>query len=109
MLRTIRTEKWTLKLAAFSFVSLVVVLAINHFREELFGIVPGYAPHNFSFNVSFFIPATLVILITSLISIVGTLYNWNKWRSLKYRMVPLVLTMPIVGLFLFRIWWVMKN
>jgi hypothetical protein len=33
-------------------------LTINFFRRELFGIVPGYAPHNFGFNAFFFIPLT---------------------------------------------------
>ena len=108
-LRRIKKEKWTIKLATFSLTSLIAILTINYFREELFGIKKGYAPHNFAFNMTFLLPATFVILMTSTITIAGTLFNWRKWTGLKERLVPLLMTVPIIGLFLFQIWWILKK
>ncbi|MFN6947251.1 MAG: hypothetical protein ACK4ND_20095 [Cytophagaceae bacterium] len=33
-----------------------IALLVNAFRMELFGIIPGYAPHNFGFNILFLLP-----------------------------------------------------
>lgn len=98
-----RKAIWTLRLAITSLVFFIVVLTINYFRLALFGVVPGYAPHNFSFNLLFFIPTNFLILIMALIVITRILNNWNNWGSLKERIIPLGLTIPIVGLWIFQI------
>jgi len=49
---------------------LVIVLTVNEFRWELFEIRPGYAPHNFGFNIFFFVPATVIILYLALVVVI---------------------------------------
>jgi hypothetical protein len=86
----------TLRMAIVTFGLFVGVMTANHFRLELFGIVPGYAPHNFGFNMLFFIPANLLIILGCFIVIARTLINWNHWRKPTQRIIPLCLTLPII-------------
>jgi hypothetical protein len=101
--KKIKRAVWNFRLGLFTFILFVAVMTINYFREELFGIVPGYAPHNFSFNLTFFIPANFFILICCLVVIIRTLFNWNKWSEARKRFWSLILTIPIILLWVVQI------
>lgn len=81
----------------------VLLLTLNYFRLELLGIVPGYAPHNFGFNILFFLPTLIVILIISGLVIGGVLGQWKKIARPRNKLIPLLLTVPIVALFFLRL------
>lgn len=87
----------------------VFVLLINAFRKELFGIEPGYAPHNFGFNVTFFIPSMILIMILSIIVIARVLIFWSKWTNMPMKIVSLLLTMPIVILQILQVVWIVLS
>ena len=37
-----------------------VAQVVNYHREPWLGIKPGYAPHNFAFNLGFYLPSVLL-------------------------------------------------
>ncbi|MDF3079124.1 MAG: hypothetical protein K0S09_3013 [Sphingobacteriaceae bacterium] len=78
-------------------------LTINFFRRELFGIVPGYAPHNFGFNAFFFIPFNFLLLLSSLFIILRTASLWTDSSAKKLKVQSLGLTLPIIALMLFQL------
>jgi hypothetical protein len=85
----------------------VFILLINAFRKELFGIEPGYAPHNFGFNVTFFIPSMMLIGILSLIVIARVIIFWGKWKNMSMKIVSLLMTVPIVILQILQVVWIL--
>jgi hypothetical protein len=82
---------------------LVTALIVNYFRFELFGIVPGYAPHNFSFNITFFIPAVLTSALISIFVTVTVLLAWRSLPSLRVKLITVLMTIPIPILLLIQI------
>jgi len=78
-------------------------LIINFFRKELFGIIPGYAPHNFGFNFIFFIPLNLIVIGLCLYIITKTLLNWNIGTDRKEKIQTLCLTIPIIFGWIFQV------
>lgn len=82
---------------------LVAALLVNYFRFELFGIVPGYAPHNFSFNIVFFIPAVLISALISYFVAGKVLLNWGRLPNLRIKLVTVLMTAPIPILLLVQI------
>jgi len=64
-----------------------IILIINEFRYELFNIRPGYAPHNFGFNFTFFLPSTFLVLIGAFL----VLFNLDKSSNRRERNIRLIL------------------
>ncbi len=62
----------TLGLAVGSLFLLLGVEVVNQNRESWLGVQPGYAPHNFAFNLSFYLP--VLLLSTALALLAFTLY-----------------------------------
>jgi hypothetical protein len=80
-----------------------IALILNYFRYELFGVVPGYAPHNFSFNFSIFIPLTVSALLLSTHVNFRVLLYWSDRPNLLQKLLALLLTTPIIVLFFYMI------
>ena len=80
----------------------ILLLTLNRFRLELFGIVPGYAPHNFVFNMLVFLPGVVIILVTCALVIGNTIRRWKSITLVKNQWIPLLLTVPIFTLILLR-------
>lgn len=99
---------WTAKLAIVTFITFLVGIIINFFRLELLGVVPGNAANNFSFNIGFFIPFNLLILLSCLVVIIGILIKWNKNPKIKNRLISLVFALPIVIFWTLQIIWVLS-
>jgi len=96
-----RNWNLTTVIAVFTFGYFVFVLVVNEFRYELFGIVPGYAPHNFSFNLSFFLPSMVLLLIGALIVVV----RFKHKATTRERNWRLVLVSPVI---VFWIWQLLR-
>jgi hypothetical protein len=67
----------------FGISSLVLFCAaqvINYYREPWLGVVPGNAAHNFVFNLSFYIPATL---LSSGLALVSVIFYFRSLRTLR--------------------------
>ncbi len=52
----------TLISSGLSFLIFLVAQIVNLNRQAWLGIQPGYAPHNFAFNLSFYGPAMLLAI-----------------------------------------------
>ncbi|GLB48745.1 hypothetical protein [Neptunitalea lumnitzerae] len=97
-----RKIKWTFRMSLTSILLLTITLFINYFREPLFGIKEGYAPHNFSFNFMFFIPAKLISLGLGIAVIGRTIKHWTKWNFLNKKILLISLSSPVILLFVYQ-------
>jgi len=86
-------------LPTFSLILLIITLIINELRFELFEIRPGYAPHNFGFNIFFSLPSTFLSLICSIIVIVRKTDTKNK----KSKFYSCLIVSPIILLWIWQI------
>ncbi|MBR8538340.1 hypothetical protein KDU71_22405 [Carboxylicivirga sediminis] len=93
----------TMKFSIIVFILFITAWTINIFREELFGIVPGYAPHNFGFNVMFFGPINLFVFISSFIVLMLVIYNWTNWGKSKEKYISFGISSLIVGFWIVQI------
>ena len=82
---------------------LIFSLLVNEFREPLLGIKEGYAPHNFGFNFTFFLPAMLTALGLGLAVIGRTIKHWKIWTDLTKKWTLIGLAVPAVGLWTYMI------
>jgi len=94
--------KWTFRMALTSFTLLIITLLVNYFREPLLGIKEGYAPHNFSFNFLFFLPAIITSLGLGIAVLGRTIKHWKKWNDLNKKLIFIGLSSPVVLLFIFQ-------
>lgn len=59
-----------------------LIFIFGYYRLEWFGVIPGYAPYNFAFNVGLILPLTFVSFVFSVFVFSRALLNWKK-RSNK--------------------------
>lgn len=59
-----------------------LIFIFGYYRSEWFGVIPGYAPNNFAFNVGLILPLTFVSFVLSVFVFSRALLNWKK-RSNK--------------------------
>jgi hypothetical protein len=95
----IRHQKRLLIWSIIAATLFIFALTINYFRQQLFGIIPGYAPHNFGFNFIFFIPVTVTATLISYFVVGQTLLSWRRLNDQKRKLLTLLLTVPILTLF----------
>lgn len=74
----------------------IISLIVNFFREELFGFQSGIAGHNFSFNISFFIPINFIAIILCLYVLTKIFILREFKADKKNKIICLSLTLPIV-------------
>ena len=82
---------------------LITTLVVNYFRFDWFGIVPGYAPHNFSFNVVFFIPVVFTAALIAYFVAGQVLINWRRLPKGLIKLLIILMTAPIPILFIRQI------
>lgn len=90
-------------LAVLIFALFIAVLTVNYFRAELFGIIPGYAPHNFGFNMLFFIPVNIFLMFCSLFVVIKTASSLSDKSDRDLKVQSLCLTLPILALMMFQL------
>ena len=95
--------KWTLRLAFTSLGILIFALLVNEFREPLLGIQKGYASHNFSFNIMFYIPSLFISLGLSVVVIGRTIKHWRTWADLNKKLVLIGLSIPAIVFWTFLV------
>ncbi len=95
----------TLISSGLSFLIFLVAQIVNLNRQAWLGIQPGYAPHNFVFNLSFYGPAMLLAILFCFASII--LYVTGLWSSKRNKQrisIRAYLTvLPSLPVFLFAI------
>jgi len=92
-------EKANLIISVISGVSLIIALILNYFRTEWFGVIKGYAPHNFGFNFTYFLPLIFLSLVTAFISMVWLFSKWKIRQNKIYKWITLVLFLPTICCF----------
>ncbi|MDA0177388.1 MULTISPECIES: hypothetical protein [Mesoflavibacter] len=101
--RHIKKIKWTTRMAFSSLGILIIALLINEFRVPLFGIKKGYAPHNFGFNFTFFLPSMAIAIGLGFAVIGRTIKHWKTWTNLNKKLVLIGLSIPSIGILSFVI------
>ncbi|EDM45099.1 hypothetical protein SCB49_03224 [unidentified eubacterium SCB49] len=99
--RHIKKIKWTTRMAVASLTILIFTLLVNEFREPLLGIKKGYAPHNFSFNIMFFLPSMLAAVGFGFAVIGRTIKHWKTWTDLNKKWTLIILSIPAIGYWTF--------
>jgi hypothetical protein len=94
------TQTWDLALAVIAAILLLSALILNYYRYELFGVVHHNAPNNFWFNITFFIPLTVLSLSLSVIVNFRVFFNWADKPNKIKKLISLILTTPIIILFI---------
>lgn len=96
-------EKINLSISILSVLSLITAFALNYFRTELFGVIKGYAPHNFGFNMIYFLPLILLSLLSAFVSLIWLGNQWKKRPNRKLKWLTMILSIPAVCCLLFGI------
>lgn len=86
----------TLLISIISCVIFISVYIINIYREELFGVIPGYGPHNFGFNILFYIPLNVLSLTLSIYAIFQAIRKWRVWNEITKKTLILFLSSPTI-------------
>lgn len=55
-----------------------LIFIFGYYRLEWFGVIPGYAPYNFAFNVGIILPLAFVSFVLSVFVFFRVLLNWKK-------------------------------
>lgn len=92
---------WTTLKALSSLLILIFVIIVNNFREELFGIKKGYAPHNFGFNFTVIFPLTVISFGLGLSAITGIIKHWKNWSDSNNKWILIALSSPAIGFGIF--------
>jgi len=96
-------------LAILALLAFIIVTILSVYRYELFGIEPGYAPHNFGFNVTYIFPSILLILILCLLVLLRTLIYWRRYLNKTKKIIALVISLSIWTYEIFLIAWIFIN
>lgn len=79
-----------------------LIFIFGYYRFEWFGILPGYAPHNFGFNVGLIIPLTFISFACSVFVVIRIFCNWkcrtnklNKYFSILFSLPGILLILRI--------------
>ncbi|HCO68164.1 MAG TPA: hypothetical protein DIT04_10485 [Dysgonomonas sp.] len=96
-------DKYLNKTLIISVISLIIFIGVqilNFFRQELFGVVPGYAPHNFSFNLLIYIPANIISLVLSIV-VIKKIYPDFR---IKKNLLAILIISPIILLWIYTMY-----
>jgi hypothetical protein len=91
-----KSERNNLILSIISVLALGIALLLNYYRTEWFGVIKGYAPHNFGFNLIYFIPLLFVHYATAGISLFWLLLRWDSRFNIKIKWVTVLLIIPAI-------------
>lgn len=100
MIMTSKGEKTNMVLSVVSLFSLIAALILSYYKTELFGIIKGYAPHNYSFNLTYFIPLILLSIVTAFVSLIWLRNNWKLRQNIKLKWITMLLSLPAIGIIL---------
>jgi hypothetical protein len=97
------------RVAVFAFSSMFLFIlaeTVNQNREAWLGVKPGYAPHNFSFNLMYYGPAMLVSTGLAITSVVYYIISMNSMRKNRLRPKALewMAILPITPIVIFDAW-----
>jgi hypothetical protein len=98
MNKTVTGQKINLVVSIISLILIGAAIILNIFRYELFGVVPGNAPNNFSFNLTVFLPLSFFGLLLSSIALIMVFLKWRKWGNKKIRIFTIFFALPAMWL-----------
>ena len=73
----------------------VVTLLISEYRH-LFGVIKGYAPYEFAFNLIFFLPIMIIVLIIAIILFSKTISERKNYNNKICFYSTLLFNVPIL-------------
>lgn len=101
-----KINNMNLKTGLLSLLFILLGVGVNIFREPLFGIVEGYAPHNLTFSTYVLLPMLLISFILGGFALIREVFYLNKtnYEGMKWQnYITLLVSLPgflfgIVGL-----------
>jgi len=88
-------------LVVISNLAFALIFIFGYYRLEWFGVLPGYAPHNFGFNFLIILPLLIISSLLSVIVVYRNLSIQNKRENKVDRYLAIAFVSPIL-LFILR-------
>lgn len=77
----IRAERIDYILIVIANLAFALIFIFGNYRLEWFGVIPGYAPYNFAFNVGVILPLTFISVVISIVVFFRILVSWKKRKN----------------------------
>lgn len=77
-----------------------LIFIFGYYKFEWFGIIPGYAPYNFAFNVGVILPLTFISFAISVFVFFRALLNWKKRPNKLDNSFLVFFSLPSIILFI---------
>ena len=89
------SERKLLNISIFLFFALISILLISYYRR-FFGVIEGYAPYEFAFNMLFFIPSILFIMIMTLVITLKVKSKWRYYKNTSWKWITISFLSPVI-------------
>lgn len=96
----LESERKTFNISLILLVTFIGLQIISYYRT-LFGVVKGYAPYEFSFNILFFLPMLLLISLGVLIISLKVMTKWKIYENRKLKWFTLIFIAPVILFWIF--------
>ena len=87
---------------------LLLAFILGFFRQQLFGVIPGYAPHNFAFNVILIFPLVFFSLLICFIVVIVINVKWKN-LNLKYKIFGSLPFYLFLFYLVFQFIWILRQ
>ncbi|KIC63890.1 hypothetical protein [Chryseobacterium taiwanense] len=93
-------EKKRLYYGILNLIFFILILITPEYREY-FGVIKGYAPYEFGFNIEFFFPCMFILLIITIVIFWKTIEENKKYQNKTFFILTIAVTAPILILWIF--------
>lgn len=78
-----------------------LIFIFGYYSLEWFGVLPGYAPHNFAFNIGIILPLIVISSVLAVIVLCRVLSKRNKRKNNLDKYLTILFSLPVL---LFILW-----
>ncbi|MFY1047603.1 hypothetical protein [Chryseobacterium sp. GP-SGM7] len=96
IINKVKAESIDYILVVIANLAFALIFIFGYYRFAWFGVLPGYAPHNFGFNVLVILPLLVITSVFSVIVLSRVLSNRNKRKNNLDKYLTILLTLPIL-------------
>ncbi|KFC19944.1 hypothetical protein [Chryseobacterium sp. FH1] len=89
------SERNLFNISVFLAVTFILLHIISYNRES-FGVIKGYAPYEFGFNMLFFLPTLLFVSIGTLVIGLKIKAKWHTYKDVKLKWYTIILISPTI-------------
>lgn len=88
-------ERKLLNISIFLLFALISILLISYYRR-FFGVIEGYVPYEFAFNMLFFLPSILFIIVVTFITTLKVKTKWRHYKNVRWKWMTISFLPPVV-------------